>query len=166
MSSFVVAAFTAQNASQLAGSNRPYEIDVSSLSVEVWQAASFVASAGLMRPTSANETGFVYQAASAGQTGTTEPAWPTIAAGTVTDGSITWTAEAPPASGQDEIASVAWTQVSPPDAALTITSETNTDFTARALIGGGTSGNTYEVLCKITMASGAIYPVQIYVQVL
>ena len=166
MTSPVVSAFAVQTASQLAGSKRPYEIDVSSLSVEVWQPAVYVAASSLMRPTDVNETGFVYQAAAAGFTALTEPSWPKVAAGTVTDGSVTWTAETPVAAGQDSITSVTWTQVSPPDATVTIASMTNTGLTAKALIGGGTSGNTYEVLVSITMSSGAIYPVQIFVSVL
>ena len=143
---------------KLAAGNLPYEIDVGQDSVIEWDDALSIAAAGVVRPTQANATGFVYlNGATAGQTGTLEPAWPTTSGGTVTDGSLTWTAAAPPAVGQDTIASATWTQVSPPDSALTITGETNTSLVASAFIGGGTSGSVYEVEILVTMHSGAIF---------
>lgn len=151
--------------SQQAGSNLPRVIDVSSLSVAAWQSGAAVAASGLLRPTSTHETGFVYVASAAGQTGPLEPAWPTTVGGTVTDGSITWTAAAPPATGQDTVSSATWTQVSPPDATLMITGQATTALTASAKVGGGTSGNPYTINVAITMASGVIYPVQLILQV-
>src|SRR5581483_3610113 len=153
---------------QRAGSNQPYEVDVSTRAVSAWKANEAVAANELRRPSLASEsadgldhsTGFVYRAGSAGQTGPLEPAW----APTITDGSLIWTGQAPPAG--DSIASVTWSQISPPDATLTITSQTNTNLVASAFVGGGTSGNVYTVQVAVTMLSGAIYPLQIIFTIL
>lgn len=52
-----------------------------------WRATTDYAANQLIRPTVAN--GFLYACTAAGTSGTTEPAWPT-SAGTVTDGTVTW----------------------------------------------------------------------------
>lgn len=150
---------TPVNVQQFAGQALPYIIDVGSVAVNAWSANSFIAANALLRPTNGNETGFLYQTAAAGQTGPLEPAWATT--GTVKDGSLTWTPLTPPAAGEDSISSVTWTQVNPPDGTLTIASQSNTTLTATAKLGGGTSGQIYTVIVKITMASGAIYVVEI-----
>lgn len=152
--------------SQPAGGSYPRFVDVSDRSTPKWDENLPVAANSLIRPTKGNGTGFVYHAGGAGQTGENEPAWPTVAGGTVTDGSITWTAQAPPAAGQDAIASVVWSQVSPPDATLTISGQSNTTLVAQANIGGGTSGKTYTVRAQVTMTSSAVYIVLIIVAIL
>jgi hypothetical protein len=152
--------------SQPAGGSYPRFIDVSDRTVAKWDENLPVVANSLIRPTHGNGTGFVYLTSSNGQTGENEPAWPTTVGGTVIDGSVTWTAEVPPAAGQDGIASVVWSQVSPPDATLTLSAQSNTALVASVNIGGGTSGNTYTVLAKITMTSGALYPVKIIVAIL
>jgi hypothetical protein len=158
----VVSAFPPFTAQQTAGSARPYQIDLSSLTVNAWQANAWMAANALIRPTQPNQTGYIYQTTAAGQTGEVEPAWPKT--GSVSDGSLTWAPLTPPQG--DSISSVAWTQINPPDGMLTITGETHDQRTVTALIGGGTSGNTYTVQALVTMASGAIYPLQIVVSVL
>lgn len=160
----VVSPFEPVFGTQRAGASRPYEIDVSSLAVSAWQANVSMPANALVRPTTPNQNGFVYQSTAAGQTGNVEPAWAT--AGTVKDGSLVWTPLTPPASGEDSIASVAWSQQNPPDATLTISSQSNTGLTATAFIGGGTSGSTYTVVATVTMVSGAIWPVLLYVTIL
>jgi len=61
---------------------------------------------------------------------------------------------------------VTWTQESPPDSTLTITSETNDTLTATAYIGGGTSGNVYTVKIEVTMVSTAIWGAELVVTIL
>ncbi len=147
-----------QYRSQLAGLALPYQFDVSSSSVQAWDEFLPVAANAVIRPSDANQTGFVLKnGATAGMTGALEPAWPNTAGGTVTDGSVTWTAAAPPAAGQDTIASATWTQVTPPDATLTISAPTNSSLVSSAIVGGGTSGNVYTIKILVTMTSGAIY---------
>ena len=151
---------------QRAGQNRQRVLDVSLQAIPFWQPLSFIAANGVMRPTDANANGFAFKNGStAGQTSAVEPAWPKLVGGTVVDGSVTWTAAAPPISGEDTVSSASWTQISPPDGTLTITGQTTTSLTASAFIGGGTSGSTYQVLVAITMTSGAIYNVLLVITV-
>lgn len=167
MTDISVNASTPVNVSQLAGQNLPYVIDVGNAAVVGWNAGASIAAGSLVRPTNANQTGFLYQSgSSAGQTGALEPAWPKIAGGTVVDGSVTWTAIAPPAAGEDFIASATWTQASPPDAALTITGQSLGSLAATAYLGGGTSGNVYTINAVITMRSPAVFRVQIILAIL
>jgi hypothetical protein len=167
MTDNVVSAIGPYKGNQAAGSKRLYEIDLSSQVVEAWQANIFIAPSALIRPTQPNQNGYVYQNGSQqGQTGALEPAWPNPAAQTVQDGSVTWTALTPVNAGEDQIQSVVWSQVAPPDPLLTISAQANSEVIASALIGGGTSGNIYTVLATVTMVSGAVYPIQIIITVL
>lgn len=151
---------------QFAGANVPYEFDVSLISVMAWGANAAIAANQLIRPTSGNETGFLYQnGATAGQTGPIEPEWPTPAGATTADASLTWTSVVPPAVTQDTVQSVTWTQVTPPDGALTITGIIHTSLTTSAFVGGGTTGKTYTILILITMVSGATYPIELVVKI-
>ena len=58
--------------------------------VALWSAGLVAVVDQVIAPLSPN--GFVYKATVAGTTGTAEPAWPLVAAGTVVDGSVTWEA--------------------------------------------------------------------------
>ena len=154
-------------ASQIAGSELPYKFDLSSVGAQSWQANAFVKANTVLRPTTGNETGFVYvNGASDGQSGAIEPAWATTLAATVKDGSLTLTTSVPPVSGQDTISSATWTQSNPPDATLTISGMANDQFTVSANIGGGTAGNVYTILVLATMASGVIWPVVLILTIL
>lgn len=166
MTDIVVTDSTPVQLTQPAGSVRQRIVDVSAQAAPFWQPNSYVAANGLTRPTDLNQTGFVFKnAATAGQTGELEPAWPKTSGGTVVDGSLTWTAQTPPAAGSDTVASATWSQVNPPDGTLTITNQTTTPLTAAAFIGGGTSGSVYTVKAAITMASGEIYPVTLLITI-
>jgi hypothetical protein len=94
---------------------------------------------------------------SGGQSGRREPTWPTSAGGTVTDGSITWTAET---LSNDALQSTITLSDWEADTGLTIASEelVNTDGVQRTsvIVGGGAVGRKYEVRNIITLASGAI----------
>ena len=56
---------------------------------ETWAAETATVEGDAVTPTTAN--GLAYQCATAGDTGTTEPAWPVAIGGTVTDGTVEWT---------------------------------------------------------------------------
>lgn len=58
--------------------------------VALWSAGLVAVVDQVIAPLSPN--GFVYKATVAGTTGTAEPAWPLVTAGTVVDGTVTWQA--------------------------------------------------------------------------
>lgn len=140
-------------------------VDVSQRALNVWEPSSLFAANALAQPTGANQTGFHYQAGTAGQSGTLEPSWPIPAGAVVTDGSLDWTAVIPPADGEDTIQSAAWIQLNPPDDALVINGQANNGLTASAYLGGGTTGKVYTTNARITMTSGAVYIAQIVLTV-
>jgi hypothetical protein len=152
------------NASQLAGQNLQYIIDVSSIAVNAWSANASVSANAVIRPTDDNQNGFLFQTAASGQTGQIEPAWPK--SGTVQDGSLVWTPLAPPAASEDSVLSASWLQQSPPDAALTISSQSTGALTASAYLGMGTSGQIYTIIASVTMRSGAVYVVKIILAII
>jgi len=152
---------------QLAGQSLQYTIDVSSVAANPWVANSAIAANQVVRPTTANQTGFVYtNAGGSGQTGPLEPAWAKTAGLPVVDGSVNWTTTTPPASSDDYIASATWTQVNPPDATLTIGTQANTQLIASAYLGGGTAGNIYTISVAIVMHSSAKYVATIVLSIL
>ena len=75
-----------------------------------WHATKAAAADDLVLPTQAAATPLLFKATVAGTTGATEPAWPTTAGATVTDGGVTWTAVAPaavpPATLQDLVTAI------------------------------------------------------------
>jgi hypothetical protein len=156
---------TTFNRTMIAGECLPFIVDTSQRVVSEWQPSSLYVASTVLRPTDVNETGFWYQNTAEGQSGPIEPSWSTPAGSVTQDGSLTWTALVPPASGEDTISSVAWVQLNPPDGALSISGETNDALTASAYLGGGSSGKVYTVNAVVTMASGAIYIAQIILTV-
>lgn len=164
--SLVSSALAPEYATQRAGEQRPFTLDASSLSVPAWQPLVSVPASSFIRPSEEKATGFVYQSAADGQTGSEEPAWSTSLSDQTTDGSVVWDSFAPPAPGQDTLASVSWDQESPPDAQLTVTMVETTSLSTSAVIGGGTQGETYLVVVGMTMSSGPIYKQPIYINVI
>ena len=55
---------------------------------DAWEASSIYEVDAVVEPTTGN--GYRYRASGAGNTGASEPAWPTAIGGTVVDGSVTW----------------------------------------------------------------------------
>lgn len=98
--------------------------------------------------------GFAYQASGTGEAGTREPRWPTTLAGTVVDGSITWTAVAAGTNAIDSIVSAAWS-VTAGD--VTVAGSTPTIEEAPATFSGGSIGTPSVVQCLVTTAAGNKY---------
>jgi hypothetical protein len=154
------------NRSMIAGERKGFTVDVSQISVAEWEPGAIFDANALVSPTAIKETGFIYlNNGPEGQTGPTEPTWIVPAGQVVQDGSLTWTAVVPPASGQDSVASVGVLQINPPDGALGVSIQISSTLTAEVVVSGGTTGNTYTVNAVITMASTAVYIAQLVVQV-
>lgn len=137
---------------QRAGDERCYTFDLHDFLRSYWQAGKGYATSDYVR--SKTVPGFAYQAGAAGVSGPTEPPWPRVLAGTVVDGSITWTAVAPGSNALDPISSTAWSIVTPPDGALTINANSNTTEEATVQVIGGTAQLTYLVQCLVTTSGG------------
>ena len=143
--------------SQGAGDRRFYYFDLALRAVDAWEPNADYPANALVRPTEGQETGWLYtQGVTSALSGPLEPIWPSPGGSTVTDGSATWTAVAPPAT-EDTIQSVTWTQIDAPDALLSIESPINQETTAGAWFSGGTSGAAYLCRATVVMASGATY---------
>jgi hypothetical protein len=155
---------TTFNRTMVAGERLPFQLDVSGRAVSEWTPNSIYEADTLIRPTDANETGFIYQNPDEGQSGANEPSWVATEGSNTQDGSLTWTALVPPSS-EDVIASVSWVQVVQPDGALLINGQSFTDLLATAFFAGGTSGQSYTINGQVTMLSGAIYIAQIVLTV-
>lgn len=108
-------------------------------------------------------TGLQYKCTTGGVTGHKEPRWPTVAAQTVTDGTVVWTAEAIDAnslrttiSSEDYVA----------DTGVTLGTESISDLKYTVNVRGGTSGQSYNVKHQIVCVNGedkeavGILPVQ------
>ena len=57
-----------------------------------WASSSSYAIGQIVRATTVQEFGLVFKCTTAGTSGGSQPAWPTLIGGTTIDGSVTWTA--------------------------------------------------------------------------
>lgn len=125
-----------------------------------WRSGIDLSGTYRVRPVVSN--GFEYEVTTAGQTGRKEPIWPTTAGATVSDGSIVWTCRAiSTASLSATVSSVAWAA----DTGLTISSESLQGQTARALVSGGSDGNTYRVTAEATCSDGTVAVGEAFIEV-
>lgn len=148
---------------QRPGDERTYTFDLSSILRTFWQAARAYAANDYVR--SKGVPGFAFQAGGAGVSGPTEPPWPRVLAGTVVDGSITWTAVAPGSNGTDPISSVTWSLVNPPDGALSIPANSFATEECTAQLLGGTSQLVYLVQAQVTTTGGNQYRCQFNLEI-
>lgn len=96
-------------------------------------------------------TGLQYRCTTAGVTGNKEPRWPTAAAGTVTDGTVVWTAEAIDANS---LRTTILSEDFALDTGLTNGGESVVDLKYTVLVRGGTSGQSYNVKHQIVCVNG------------
>jgi len=150
---------TTVEACQASGEKRPYAFNWTLQLARRWTANTPYALNTAVRPSSeALQTGFEYESSGGQSSGKKEPKWPTTLGGTVTDGSITWTAVAlSDDSLLEQIASSTW-DVSTP---LIGSSETTIDTPGQQATGielsGGVAGTTYTVVNEIVTTAGAEY---------
>ncbi len=133
---------------------RLLRLDFFPLVATFWRPGEQYATNGYVRPRA--ETGFAYQASAAGQSGLTEPAWPTTLSGTVVDGSITWTAVASASNGVQALTSP--TVVVDPTGGITLGSPSmvdgkGTDSAIQFTVLAGTVGEKYRIECQVTAGS-------------
>ena len=69
----------------------PVKVTVSAKQGTVWEASKAVALNTKEYPTNPSATPFYYNCTTAGTTGSSEPSWPILSGGTVTDGTVVWT---------------------------------------------------------------------------
>ena len=144
----------------------PIEVDWHDYLANTRQPGMAYSADARVRPLRADATGLQYRCTTAGVTSGQPSArlrWPTTAGGTVTDGSVVWTAEAlTSASLRTTISSSSWPAVN----GLTIADQGSVDLKHSANVAGGKSGQRYEVKHRVTLANGedkeavAILPVQ------
>jgi len=112
-------------------------------------------------------SGYEFEATTGGRTGGRNPVFPT--AGTLTDGSVTWTPRA--ISSASLVRTIVGTPTWIADSGVTVSSETVSDQKAIAKIAGGTDGRDYSVTVAaigsdgLLMVKVAILPVRVPVMV-
>lgn len=107
-------------------------------------------------PRSPEATGLQYRCTVAGVTSgapASRVRWPTVAGQSVTDGTVTWTAEA--ADAQSLRTTISGSVFVVPSA-LTAGTPTVSDLAYVVQIAGGVDGTSYEVKHQITMANGEL----------
>lgn len=124
-----------------------------------WEPGAAYDATDYVRPTTAN--GFEYECTTGGQTGRREPRWPTTVAGTVTDGSITWTARAFSTNASDTLSSV--NLEAPGD--LTLGTANIDGSRAIFTVSGGDLGGCYIVSIEATTSAGEVFEEKLQVEI-
>lgn len=108
------------------------------------------------------ETGWYYESTSAGRTPRNYPiAWPRAEGEEVQDGSVVWTARHPSSAIVPQVSSAAWTLPS----GITKDSQVESGSLTHVVLSGGTDGEDYEILCRMTPTSGLVREKTIIVKV-
>lgn len=98
------------------------------------------------------DTGWYYECTTAGRTSRHYPVWPRSSGETVEDGTVTWTARHPDDASVPSVSSAVWTVPS----GLTLDSQQEQGMVTYITLSGGTDGEDYEVLCRMTPTSGNV----------
>lgn len=120
-----------------------------------------------VRPT--NYNGYEYKVTTAGETDEREPDWPETVSGTVTDGTVVWTAFADVDAALDDISESVWeaTGVTLGNGSTSVTvgslsattpaAPSTTASTSTVWIYSGTSGGSNSVVNSVLTASGQVF---------
>lgn len=110
----------------------------------------------VVRPRRATATGLEYKCTTAGVTSFVpyeRILWPKVAAQTITDGSVVWTAQAVSASSlRATISGNVWTF----DSGVNKSNESNADFVYTAFADGGSNGQIYSLRHVVTLSSSEV----------
>lgn len=99
------------------------------------------------------DSGFYYEVTTAGRTGSHYPqALPRAAGETVSDGSAILTCRHPDDVTIPEVSSATWTVPS----GITLASQREVGTIAYITLSGGTDGEDYEILCRMTPTAGNV----------
>lgn len=129
-----------------AAESKVVELNLFKWCANYWRPNETVSLNEYVRPL--KSTGYAYQG-TAGLTGAREPVWPTTLAGTVVDGSVTWTCVAASSNGLNAITSPSG--VSDPTG-LTISSVSASESTKiLATYAGGLEGQDYDAVFTFTL---------------
>ena len=155
---------TATARTKRAAEIKPFTIDLKRILRSYWLAGRAYNSGDVVR--SPSVSGFAFQALNAGEAAAFEPPWPRVLYGTCIDASLNWLAVPPGVYALDYIsAAPVWSQIAPPDGALTIPSSSNTNEETSAAFAVGTAGNTYRINCAVSTIGGNLYVVQFDLEV-
>lgn len=100
------------------------------------------------------DTGYLYLVTTAGRTGSAYPsALPRDIDAEHQDGSATLQCKHPTNAGGPTVATAVWTVPS----GLTISSQRESGTSAFATLAGGTDGDDYAVLCRMTASNGQVF---------
>ncbi len=128
-----------------------YAIDFEDALVSPLERDTYYGLNAIVRPVPGN--GWYYVVTDAGRTGQFWPSrLPRAADETVQDGSAALTAKHPSSVTLPSIQSATWTV--PSD--LTIESQAETGFVAKITLSGGTGGEDYDLVCRMTATSGLV----------
>jgi len=132
-------------------STRVLKLDFFPLVATFWKPGEQKSASDIVRPTT--PTGFAYTATADGQTGLTEPAWPTADSETVQDGDVEWTAGAAGANAVTALTSP--TVADQPTGVLTLGTPSVVDGrgTSSAIeftVAGGVHGQKYRIEARVT----------------
>lgn len=138
-----------------AGVAETFYIDWEPVLVSAWRPEHRYSQGSIVRPTP--ETGFLYEATSAGQAGTgksgyNKPDFPAAAGETIRDGSITWTARNPDSPSLESISDSQWTL----DEGATEQASTIDGFVTSITAVGATAGEQYRMTNRITRSTGEV----------
>jgi hypothetical protein len=150
-----------QDECKRAGERKQRGFDLTGFSVRNWAAKTFFSQGDVIRVLGAAAggeqifTGFDYSASDDGYTGEFEPAWPIT--GSVVDGAIAWV---PVAVSNDslfrQITDVEWIE----DGDMTVDDDDIVNTEGRQQIAayhsGGTNGQKYLVIARVTFTDGSI----------
>lgn len=131
--------------------NLPVGVDWHDYLANLWQPGVYVSQGTTIRLVRKASTGFEYVCTTAGLTGKAQPRFPSVAAETVPDGSVVWTAQAiSSASLRTQIS----THAVDADTGITVGADSVSDLVHVVFVDGGQDGSDYQIRFQIVATNG------------